>query len=417
MSRLADFVSKSLCVVAMLALWPTFAAAQTPNLQVKEALRLLENKEYSQALDILHSVESRIANPGDISSLLGLAYLGLGYQSLSANKFAEARENFIEGRRYNEADTRLWQGEAMTLYRQGQYAEAVMLLEQASGTVSPSAGLYLQLGQTYYADGRMQQAIDALMTARELGGGEDVDNLLEKVTREWQVERKMEHEVGGHFLLSFVDGPHTADLADAIVETLEDAYTELGSDLAFYPDVSIPVLLYSQQEFSILTRSPDWAGGLYDGKIRLPLGGLKHMSEPLAAVLYHEYAHVLVHFMANRNVPSWLNEGLAEMAGFRVNPQSLVHLQEAIASGRLIDWGALQGSFAKLSEQDVRLAYEQSFSLVRFMIENYGWHKIADLLEDLGRKQEWQAAIAEVYQDYGLDWPAINREWQASLGR
>ena len=64
---------------------------------------------------------------------------------------------------------------------------------------------------------------------------------------------------------------------------------------------------------------------------------------------------------------------------------------------------------------DGDLAYEQSYSLVDFMVDSYGWHNMAELLESLGKQQEWQAAVADVYQEYGLDWPAIQSEWQAGL--
>ena len=53
--------------------------------------------------------------------------------------------------------------------------------------------------------------------------------------------------------------------------------------------------------------------------------------------------------------------------------------------------------------------------VVAFMVDRYGWHKIPELLESIGRRKPWQDAIADVYQDYGLDWPAILKEWQASM--
>jgi hypothetical protein len=49
------------------------------------------------------------------------------------------------------------------------------------------------------------------------------------------------------------------------------------------------------------------------------------------------------------------------------------------------------------------------------MVDRYGWHKIPELLESIGKRKPWQDAIADVYQDYGLDWPAILIEWQASM--
>ena len=404
----------SLTLILILLVTSPTSAAST-NQQAQEAINLLNKKEYVQALELLHDLETSVLNPDQVSHLLAVAYLGRGYQLLSASDFFAAREAFIEGRRYSEDDIRLWQGEAMTWFKQGQYADAASLLDQALGIAPQNADLYYLLGRAYYADGRMAEALDALTKSRELGGDTDVANLLEKVRREWLLEQEMGQEVRGHFQLSFIDGEQASDLAPAILETLEDAYTELGSALNYYPDVRVPVLLYTRRDFSSVTSSPDWAGAVYDGKIRLPLGGMQQMTDPLAALLYHEYSHVLVRFLTNRQTPVWLNEGLAELAGRRIYSPPLAHLHAAIEAGQLISWDDLTGSIAGFSDSKARLAYEQSYSLVYFMVDSFGWHKMTELLERLGKRQAWQSAIAAVYQDYGLDWPAILAEWQASL--
>ncbi len=139
------------------------------------------------------------------------------------------------------------------------------------------------------------------------------------------------------------------------------------------------------------------------------------MSDQLAAVLYHEYMHVLVHFMANRRAPVWLNEGLAEMAGRRLFSPASPHLQLAGQGDGLLGWDTLAKPFSSLPAEQVMLAYEQSHSLVSFMVDRYGWHKISELLTSIGRQVPWQEAISDVYQDYGLDWSIILREWQDSL--
>ncbi len=393
---------------------PVSSSASTDE-QIRKVVKFLDAQDYQEAIKLLHDLQGRVANPGQLHTLLAVAYLGRGYQLLSSADLTASGESFQEGRRYNDEDIRLWQGEAMVRLKQGRYAEAVSLLDQAIGFNSQNASIFHLLGQAYYADGRMAEAVDALTEAISHGGGEEVDKLLQKVQREWQVEQDMGQESRGHFQLSFVDGKQVAELAPRILETLEDAYTELGSELAFFPDIKVPVLLYLKKDFSAVTNSPDWAGGVYDGKIRLPLGGMHRMSDQLSAVLYHEYMHVLVHFMAGRRAPVWLNEGLAEMAGRRLYSPPTHHLQRAVQREGVLGWDTLANPFSTLPADKVLLAYEQSYSLVNFMVDRYGWHKIPELLKSIGKRKPWQDAIADVYQDYGLDWPAILREWQASL--
>lgn len=405
-----------LCLLLTLCLWPMIATA-APDRELQGAIALLEKQEYVRAIVLLHELAADLADPSRVAGLLAFAYLGKGLQALSAGDFADARKAFQEGRRYNGEDVRLWRGEAVAWYRQGRYSEAADTLAQALGVAPQSAELYHLLGVSRYAEGRMAEALDALQRSNELAGGDEVAALLEKVRREWLLERDMGREVRGHFQLSFVDGGQAAGLATDILETLEDAYAELGSLLDFYPEVTVPVLLYAHQDFALVTQSPAWAGAVYDGKIRLPLGGTQGMNDRLAAMLYHEYVHVLVHFLANRNAPVWLNEGLAEVAARRLFSPPLEYLPKAVAEGRLISWEVLARTFSTLDEGQVPLAYEQSYALVVFMVERFGWHKIGELLQQLGRGQQWPAASGDVFGDYGLDWPAILEEWQASLGR
>ena len=84
---------------------PVTSNAST-NQQVEESVRLIKQKEYAQALDLLHELETSLLNPEQISKLLAFAYLGRGYQQLSSNEFPAAREAFIEGRRYDQDDVR-----------------------------------------------------------------------------------------------------------------------------------------------------------------------------------------------------------------------------------------------------------------------------------------------------------------------
>lgn len=397
------------------AVFPPVSMASSQQ-RMQEAIQLLEAKNYPSAIEVLTSLEESILNPDQLSSLFAVAYLGRGYQLLSSSNYPESRQAFLEGRRYDANNPLFFKGEAMAWLQQGQYAEAISLLEQALGLSRQDFEIYYLLGRASYAEGRMAEALEALTRARELSGEPEVEALLEKVRREWRIEQTMAQDVLGHFSLSFVDGKQAAALPAVVLETLEDAYSELGSELNYYPEVKVPVLLYSGEDFALVTNSPDWAGAVYDGKIRLPGQALQQMSAPLEALLYHEYSHVLVHFLSHRHAPVWLNEGLAEVAGRSRNPLPLVHLQAAVQKGQLLNWDQLADSFRKLPADQVPLAYEQSYSLVDFMVDRFGWHKMAELLQRLGRREDWRESIAFVYRGYGLDWPAIQLEWRAEQG-
>jgi tetratricopeptide (TPR) repeat protein len=399
-------------LLLLLALVQPLPAAASLEEKLNQVIDFMDQHNYAGALELLDELEELLPDPTRISQLHASAYLGRGYQFMGAGDFSAARHTFLEGRRYNADDLNLWQGEAMVLLKSGQYAEAVSILNQTLGLDPRSSSTYLLLGRAYYADGRMPEALDALSTSIALDGGKQATALRDKVSREWQIEKQMENEVSGHFHLGFVDDDQTAQLAKEAVKKLEEAYGELGSDLAYYPDVRVPVLLYSREDFSVVTRSPHWAGGIYDGKIRLPLSGMRQMTAPLEGLLYHEYTHVLVHFMADGQAPVWLNEGLAELAERRIYSAPMPHFRDAVASSQPIDWDTLAKPFSSLDTKLVPMAYEQSYSMVHFMVDRFGWHNMSELLRRLGDRQLWPEAVAETYTEYGLDWEGLINEWR-----
>ena len=52
------------------------------------------------------------------------------------------------------------------------------------------------------------------------------------------------------------------------------------------------------EQFHDITQSPDWAGGAYDGRIRVPVQGASRRPGRIERVLTHEFTHALVHSIA-----------------------------------------------------------------------------------------------------------------------
>lgn len=405
----------TLCILlfCVLLLAATSVSGSTEQ-RIRETIVYLEQQNYSEALETLDRLSNVMLDSAKLNELWAAAYLGRGYQLLKSGELAAARESFQSGRIYRENDVRLWQGEAICWMKEGRYLDAASVIDQAIGYNPQNADLYHLMGQAYYAAGRMPEALDALHRSQTLAKTDKVANLLNKVRKEWQVEQEMEQDYRGHFQLSFVDDGPSTEMASVILSSLEDAYAEIGADLNYYPDILVPVLIYTRSEYTHVTGSPDWSGALYDGKIRLPLAGVESMHEQLVALLYHEYMHVLVHFMTKGQAPVWLNEGLAEAAGRRIYSDPHGHMV-SLEPEVLLDWQKLSGPFTNLVDVEVPLAYEQSFLLTTYMIDNYGWFRMTELLHSLGKGNAWQDAVAEVYQEFGLNWSAILSEWQTSM--
>ncbi|MCM2263979.1 MAG: hypothetical protein NDI73_02190 [Desulfuromonadales bacterium] len=395
----------------LLLLLPLLAAAGAESLLSKGS-DLLNAGQISEAIAVLHDAERQLPDRSQASGLLGEAYLRLGMQRLNAGGESTAREAFANAKSYLPDDPRPWQGTAIAWLHAGQAAAAIGELHEALALAGEQPELLILLGRAHYAVGDLLQAEENWQKATELGGTGEVTALLEKVRRERQAESTMRRNLAGRFTLAYAPGVSDS-LASAVLDTLQDAYNDLGADLGYYPEADIPVLLYAREDFAAVTRSPQWAGGLYDGKIRVPLGGVQRMDNSLKALLYHEYMHVLVRFLGKGRVPIWLNEGLAEIGGRRhFKPP-----QPEVPAGRSLDPAALERSFAELPAEMVPLAYAQSHARAQRLVDLCGWPPIGELLQRLGTGEPWDQAVAGAYAPCGYDWPRLQVELGGDFSR
>lgn len=379
------------------------------------ARQLLQNDKPEKALEQLQNALRLF--PYDIPlrrtlaetyALLGQSRVSTGRYEEAARMFDSARELFPEVQRY-----RVFSGFA--LYLAKQYDAAIIELDKARGLGGDTAELLLYLGKAHYDNGNLTSAIEVFDKALETQSGhKEISSLAAKARRELVVEGKMDKGFSSRFVVSY-DAGDRSNLADSILDLLESAYNRVGSDLNHFPNVRIPVLIYTRKDYRSLTNSPDWSGGLYDGKIRLPVGGATEMNEILRSILFHEYTHVLVQDLTSGNCPVWLNEGLAEVEGRRELNRPLTELENAVREKTLLPLPQLEHSFSSLPAKSASLAYQQSFSLVRYLISAYGWHKVKDILLVLGTGKKIPVAVSTALADLSVDYNGLYQEWLSSL--
>lgn len=107
----------------------------------------------------------------------------------------------------------------------------------------------------------------------------------------------------------------------------------------------------------------------------------------LDQILKHEMVHLQLHYhIKSVHLPRWLDEGAAQWASddigeLLVAPQQSL-LEQALLAGNTIPIDDLSDGFPR-ERKNLLLAYEQSRSIVRFIIAQYGEHKIFEILDSL----------------------------------
>ena len=142
----------------------------------------------------------------------------------------------------------------------------------------------------------------------------------------------------------------------------------------------------------------------------LVLGGGR-LSEGTAS---HEVTHILVQRAAGSiysNVPSWLNEGLAEFGNLSPSFSYDVAVDFAVHSGRLLPITSMPTMPG--DPEDVIMYYGQSMSLVEYMVIRLGPNNMVHLLARLKSGEDIDAAILSAY---GVSKLELENSWRKYIG-
>jgi len=388
-----------------------------PFSQNEYAISLMEKGEGEKALELLLKAYSSYPYDQVLKRNLAEAYTIVGQRRMRENNYEAAATSFDQARELFPDTPRYYFFRGIALYF-AKYADAAQNeLERARAMGGDTPEILYYLARIQYDSGNLPQSLELLEKSIAMKGDfHAASGLAEKIRRELSVERSMDKGYSSRFVISY-DAEVRSNLAGDILSALEDAYNSVGRDLSLFPSMRIPVILYTRKDFRTVTSGPDWSGGLYDGKIRLPVGGAEQLTDQLKGVLFHEYTHVVVQELTHGNCPTWLNEGLAELEGRKVFNPPLGALGKAAKSSAYLQFSRLEKGFTDLAAREAAMAYQQSYAMVNFMVSSYGWPKVTEILVNLGNGMAISEAMQRALADFGLDYEGVIAEWQAYMKR
>jgi tetratricopeptide (TPR) repeat protein len=207
------------------------------------------------------------------------------------------------------------------------------------------------------------------------------------------------------------DGGINEPLGTAVLEVLAGAYDNYAARLRFRPDDPITVVLELGTGFQD-PRAPEWAAGLNDGTIHVPLRGMERLSVALVAVLRHELAHSFIRARTGGNCPTWLQEGISQWLEGGDPRREDAAVAAAARQGRLLPLLTLEGPFQSLPPEQVTLAYAESLSAVAHIVRTRGEAAIVRLLAGLGDRLPAEEALPVAL---ALSYPEFQRSWENAL--
>ncbi|HIE64453.1 MAG: tetratricopeptide repeat protein [Nitrospira sp.] len=364
----------------------------------RKALTAFNQSNYQEALTLFQKALKQ--RPGDdiLDKNIAQAYAQLGWKAIRSNRYSEAILKFDKAIEAVPGETAHYIGKALALHRLERGFEALETLETGLQLNPIEAVLYRIGGQIYYDRNEYEKAIHAWENVLQITPEDhSLSVSLEKLKREQRLFSGFQREGTNHFTLLF-EGQEDRTWIRPVLQSLEDAYQEIGQTISYYPQRTIFTVLYTDQQFRDVTKSPAWTKALFDGKIHLPVGGRLQDLKLLKKLIYHEYTHALVHQLSGGKVPTWLNEGLAiffEEKARQGKVRRTVLRERAPKS--MLPLEKLHGSFMTFDKMTADRAYEVSEIATAYLIQRHGFFRIKQLLEKLSSGQPFPAAFDETF--------------------
>ena len=208
------------------------------------------------------------------------------------------------------------------------------------------------------------------------------------------------------------------DFAQELMGAALEALDRLAAGIGAYLEQPVRIYIYASYNDlrGAMVYPQEWTGGVAFTEYGVVAIGIAE--DNLAwgkRAVAHELAH-LVTFQMTFNpygdLPSWLGEGLSMYAEGALEAGEQALLDQAVSEDNLVSVRSLSGSFPARGEE-VNLYYAESYSLVDFLIREYGKERMQQLLSVFKEGRAYDSALLEVY-DFDTD--GLDTLWRQSLG-
>jgi len=199
-----------------------------------------------------------------------------------------------------------------------------------------------------------------------------------------------------------------------LMTTAQQALARLAEDTGAYLKKPVKLYIYAnaQDLRGAMIYPQEWTGGVAFTRYGTIAIGIA--SDNLywgKRAVAHELTHLVIHQMTLNpygDLPTWLDEGLAMHTEGALGLEYTAYLNKAIAEKSLISVRSLSSPFSAYAGQSI-LSYVQSYSLVDFLISNYGQAKMLELLNTFKQGNTYDDALDKVY---GFDMDGLDTLWQ-----
>lgn len=373
----------------------------------------LDQRSWDNALDDLIPLLEKKGSDPNLRYYIAWCFKELGSDAFQDHRYEEAVVLFEDGIYYDENDADLYLALGMTHFIRTDYENAERAFQKVLDLDPENTATYKQLGELYYLQNKLYEAETAWSMSYTLDSTDvAVEKRLSELRQQIHLRETLDTDESIYFSVTY-DGAAMPQLEYVVLEILEAAYYDIGAKLQAYPKRQISVTLLAKEDFFDITGSPDWASGLYEGQIKIPVQGADR--QQLKKVLYHEYVHAVLFDRIGPSCPWWFNEGLAQYLSDRVAEETAPNIAvsddvEQVGNTMLSELGGV----LNLDENTASKAYRSALTGVQYLTRSYGEANLQRIIRLMADGNSFDTAF---WIATGHSFDQFEKEWKSHFRR
>jgi len=242
-------------------------------------------------------------------------------------------------------------------------------------------GLLAMAGIAAWRSDDSRQALEYLRASLDIAPSPEVEKLYRQVERESKNDQSNDRLFGLRVLLRYESSIVPADTARQMTTVLDQEFIRISQQLGCSAEERVIAIVQSRDAFRKSTDTAEWAGGQFDGKIRVPIFDPKVLDRSMLRSLAHETTHACLTMLGHW--PAWLQEGIAQkLSGDSLSAAQMKQITAWVREGKMPRLSNLKQDWSRLDTAHATLAYALSLAAVELLWQDSGDDGVRNLLRN-----------------------------------
>jgi tetratricopeptide (TPR) repeat protein len=226
-----------------------------------------------------------------------------------------------------------------------------------------------------------RQALEYWRASLDIAPNAEVEKLYHQAEREAKGDQSNERLYGLRVLLRYESPAVPTETARQMTAVLDQEFARISHTLGCSAEERVIAIVQSLEAYRKSTDTAEWNGGLFDGRIHVPIFDPKVPDRGMLRALSHETVHACLTMLGHW--PAWLHEGIAQkLSGDSLGAAQMKKIADLARLGKLPRLSNLKQDWSRMDADHAAEAYALSLAAVELFWQESGEDGVRSLLRN-----------------------------------